>query len=183
VLVGLALVAQVWSGLTLDGVGVLCSGLAAVALAAYYLLGERGLGSRDARSLAAWSFGAAAAFWSLLLPWWTFPFDRLTTAVTLGRTGLELPAGVLVGWVVVLGTVAPFALVLGCIRRIGATRVGLIGTTEPPLAGLVAWLALGETLGAVQLIGAAVVLAGILLAETSRAPATLTERQEQPQVA
>jgi drug/metabolite transporter (DMT)-like permease len=170
VLGGLALVARVWAGLTLDGVGLLCSCLAACALAIYYLLGERGLGQRDPISLAAWSFGAAALFWALLLPWWTFPFDRLVAVITVGQTGLRLPAGVLVIWVVLLGTVAPFGLVLAGLGRIGPTRTGLIGTTEPPLAGLVAWLALGEKLSVAQLAGAAVVLAGIVLAETARTP-------------
>ena len=180
VLGGLALVAQVWAGLTLDGVGLLCSVLAALALTAYYLLGERGLARRDPLSLAAWSFAAAAAFWAMLLPWWTFPFHRLATVIEVGRTGLSLPAGVLVIWVVVLGTVVPFALVLGCIVRIGAARVGLIGTTEPPVAGVVAWLALGETLGLVQVIGALVVLAGIVLAETARPAATRVATADTP---
>ena len=39
-----------------------------------------------------------------------------------------------------------------------------------PLAGVVAWLVLGETLSGVQVVGAAVVLSGIVLAETARAP-------------
>jgi drug/metabolite transporter (DMT)-like permease len=39
---------------------------------------------------------------------------------------------------------------------------------EPVLAGAVAWVVLGEALSAVQLAGAAVVLTGILLAETAR---------------
>jgi drug/metabolite transporter (DMT)-like permease len=170
VLGGLGLVARVWAGLTLDAVGLLCSVLAAGALTIYYLLGERALGRRDPSSLAAWSFAAAALFWSLLLPWWSFPFARLTAVIPVGGTGLHLPAGVLVTWVVLLGTVAPFGLVLAGMARIGPTRTGLIGTTEPPLAGLVAWVTLGERLSAVQLAGAAVVLAGIVLAETARAP-------------
>ncbi|MFP5346891.1 MAG: DMT family transporter, partial [Actinomycetes bacterium] len=53
---GLALVAQVWQGMTLDGVGVLAALAAAVALATYYLTGERGLTLRDPLSLAAWTF-------------------------------------------------------------------------------------------------------------------------------
>jgi drug/metabolite transporter (DMT)-like permease len=170
VLGGLALVAQVWAGLTLDGIGLLGSSLAACSLAIYYLLGERALGRRDPISVAAWSFGAAAVFWAVLLPWWTFPFGRLTAVIAVGQTGLRLPAGVLVIWVVLLGTVAPFGLVLAGLGRIGPTRTGLIGTTEPPLAGLVAWLALGEKLSTAQLAGAAVVLAGIVLAETARGP-------------
>jgi drug/metabolite transporter (DMT)-like permease len=177
VLGGLALVARVWAGLTLDVGGLAFSVLAAVALAVYYLLGQHGLGSRDALSLAAWSFTAAAVFWSLLLPWWRFPFDRLGTPVTLG--GAVLPAWVLVAWVVLLGTVAPFGLALAGLGRIGATRAGLVGTTEPPLAGVVAWVVLGETLAGIQLIGAAVVLAGIVLAETAR-PAAADDARPTP---
>ncbi len=171
-LAGLALVAQVWAGLTLDAVGVVAASLAAVALAAYYLLGERGLARRDPWSLAAWSFAAAAVFWALLQPWWTYPFAQLGVDVGLrgNGTGPLVPTWMLVGWVVVLGTLAPFALVLTALTRIGATRVGLVGTAEPPLAGLVAWAAIGETLTTVQIVGGAVVLAGIVLAESARAP-------------
>jgi drug/metabolite transporter (DMT)-like permease len=39
---------------------------------------------------------------------------------------------------------------------------------EPVVATIVAWAWLGEALSAVQLAGAAVVLAGILLAQTAR---------------
>lgn len=171
VLGGLALVAQVWAGLTLDTLGVVCASLAAVALAAYYLLGERGLAERDPWSLAAWSFAAAALFWAVLQPWWTYPFGQLSEPVGLGGAGTGTPVSgwALMAYVVLLGTVAPFGLVLAALGRIGATRVGLVGTLEPPLAGVVAWLAIGETLTGVQILGALVVLAGIVLAESARA--------------
>lgn len=170
VLGGLVLVAQVWAGLTLDALGVVASSLAAVSLAAYYLLGERALDGRDAWSLAAWSFGAAAVFWAVLQPWWSYPFGQMGVPVGLrgDGAGTLVPTWALVLWIVVLGTLAPFSLVLAALRRIGATRVGLVGTSEPPLAGLVAWLVIGETLAPVQVAGAVVVLAGIVLAESSR---------------
>jgi drug/metabolite transporter (DMT)-like permease len=168
VLCGLALVAQVWSGAALDGLGVAAALGAAAALAAYYLLGERRLGRRDAVSVAAWSFLAAGLFWSLLLPWWTFPFDRLSAPVEIRTGGPELAAGVLVVWVVVLGTVVPFALTLLGLQRIGATRAGLLGTIEPPLGALVALAVLAEGLAWVQVLGGLVVLAGIVLVELSR---------------
>lgn len=76
----------------------------------------------------------------------------------------------MLGWVVLLGTVVPFVLVLAGVRRVGATRAGLLGTLEPVLAGCVGWLVIGERLSPVQLAGAAVVLAGIVLAETARTP-------------
>ena len=164
---GLALVARVWSGLTLDGLGLLAGAGAATSLAAYYLLAERGLGRRDPVSLTAWAFVAAGAFWSVLLPWWTFPFGALGRDVPV-PAGATAPLWLLVGWVVLLGTVLPFALVLFVVRLIGAPRAGLLGTSEPVIAGVVAWLALGEVLAPVQIAGCAVVFTGILLAVSAR---------------
>jgi drug/metabolite transporter (DMT)-like permease len=80
---------------------------------------------------------------------------------------------VLVGWVVVLGTVVPYGLILLALGALGSARTGLLGMAEPVLAGAVAWVVLGEALTAVQLAGALVVLTGILLAETARAPRQL----------
>jgi drug/metabolite transporter (DMT)-like permease len=165
-LAGLVLVAEVWRGLVLDAVGLLAAGLAALALALYYLLGEHSLGRRDPVSLGAWTFGVAGVFWSLLLPWWSFPYGVLATSVPFH--GVSLPMWLLVAWVVLLGTVAPFTLMFVAIARIGPTRAGLLGTAEPALAGVVAWVAIGEVLSPVQLAGGAVVLAGILLAVTAR---------------
>ncbi len=174
VLAGLALVARVWAGLALDGLGLTAATLNAAVLGAYYLLGERGMRRRGPVSLAACGFTVAALFWAVLLPWWTFPFSALTTSVPV-VDGLAVPAGLLVVWVVVLGTVAPFSLVLLGMRHIGATRAGLLGTLEPVLAGMVAWALLDEHLAAVQLAGAAVVLAGIVLAESARTPAATAD--------
>jgi drug/metabolite transporter (DMT)-like permease len=167
---GLAVVAQVWRGLTLDGLGLLAAGGSAITLATYYLLGERGLGRRDPISLCAWSFGSAGVFWSILMPWWSFPFDLMNDRAAIA--GTTAPIWLLVIWVVLLGTVAPFGLNLIAIGRIGATRTGLVGTSEPVLAGLIAWIAIGELLSGWQLAGASIVLTGILLAETSRPPET-----------
>ena len=150
---GLVVVGQVWQGLRLDGLGVLAGLGAAVSLAAYYLTSERGLGRRDPLSLAAWTFTAAALFWSVLQPWWTFPWADLTRGV--GVPGplpdAVVPAWVLVGWVVVLGTVVPYGLILVALGSLGSARTGLLGMVEPVLAGAVAWVVLGEALSALQL--------------------------------
>lgn len=167
---GLALVTRAWAGVQFDGLGVLAGLAAAAALATYYLLGERGLGRRDPLSLTAWTFGFCSLLWSVVQPWWTLPFGLLASDLALPATvgGAFVPVWTVVLAVVVFGTVAPFLLVLGGIAHLGATRVGLVGMAEPVGAGIVAWLVLGEVLGGVQLLGAAVVLVGIALAETSR---------------
>ena len=169
---GLVVVAEAWQGLRLDGLGVLAGLGAAASLAAYYLTSERGLGRRDPLSLGAWTFTAAAVFWSVLQPWWTFPWQDLMRSVALPGPlpDTAAPAWLLVGWVVVLGTVAPYGLILLALRSLGSARTGLLGMAEPVLAAAVAWLVLGEALSPVQLLGGAVVLTGIVLAETARQP-------------
>ena len=167
---GLVVVAEAWQGLRLDGLGVLAGLGAAASLATYYLTSERGLGRRDPLSLAAWTFTSAAVFWSVLQPWWTFPWADLTRSVALpGPLPDEaVPAWLLVVWVVVLGTVVPYGLILLALRSLGSARTGLLGMAEPVLAAAVAWAVLGEALSPVQLLGGAIVLTGIALAETAR---------------
>jgi drug/metabolite transporter (DMT)-like permease len=177
VLAGLALVAQVWTGPALDPLGLVAAVLAAAVLGAYYLMGEHGMRRREPVSLAACGFAVAALFWAVLLPWWSYPFGALGTPVPVTGT-VVVPAGVLVAWNIVLGTVVPFSLVLAGIKRIGPTRAGLIGTLEPVLGGIVAWAVLGEHLAGAQLAGALVVLAGIVLAETARTPVDAGAEEE-----
>lgn len=171
-LTGLALVGQVWKGFTLDGLGVIAAFGAAAALALYYLLGDRQVRQpepRDPVSLTMWGFGAAALFWAIAQPWWSFPWTALTgDGYPLGADGAAVPIWMLCSYMVILGTVVPFWLVVVSLQHINASQASVIGMTEPLLASLIAWVALGEVLTPVQIVGAVVVLAGVLLAERSR---------------
>jgi drug/metabolite transporter (DMT)-like permease len=169
-LTGLTLMVQLWSGGSLDGLGITYALIAAVIFAAYLLLAEREVGRRDSISLMAWGFVFATAFWTVAQPWWSFPAHRVAQTVSLeGRlASWHLPVWALVLWVIVLGSIVPFTLFVGAMRHLSATRVGIAAMLEPVVATIVAWAWLGESLSAVQLVGAAVVLAGILLAQTAR---------------
>lgn len=168
-LAGLAMVAQVWSGVTLSPTGVAAAFGAAAALAVYYLLGESCGRQRDAVSLTLWGFGFAALLWALVLPWWRFPWSALAgTAEPFGASGPPLPLWLLATSMVVLGTILPFWLVLAAIRHIGAAGASIVGMTEPFIASLVAWVVLDEVLVAVQLLGGMVILTGVVVAERAR---------------
>ena len=169
-LAGLGLVVELWSGLALDGVGVLACLGAAFAYATYVLMAEREMTHRDAASLSFWGFLFAALFWAIVQPIWRFPFERLDDSVSLlGNLGdRTAPVWLLMLFVVGVGTMITFALITGALRHVSATRVGITAMVEPVAASVVAWLWLGETFGAVQLLGGAVVLAAIVLAQTSR---------------
>lgn len=169
-LVGLTLVAQVRPGIELDPIGVAAAAGAAVCLATYYLLGARLVANRDPLSTQAWSLAFAGLFWLVLQPLWTFDAGILADGVALpgALQGASAPLWLLVAWIIVLGTVVPYTLVLAGLKVIGAARSGLIGMIEPVVASAAAWLVLGEAMSGVQLVGGAVVLAGVALAETAR---------------
>ena len=167
---GLVLMVELWQSQRPSTAGLAAAAVAAVTYAAYILLAERGVRRRDPISLSAWGFFFATLFWSLLAPWWYFPGGRVGDDVSLlGNLASDhLPVWALMLWMVVLGTIVPFALVVGALQRISATRAGITAMLEPVLATLIAWAWLGETLDPVQLSGIAVTLAGVSLALSSR---------------
>jgi drug/metabolite transporter (DMT)-like permease len=169
-LAGLALMVELWNGVALDGLGVTFALISAVIFAVYLLLAEHEIAHRDSVSLMAWGFVFATVFWTVVQPWWSFPAHRVGQTVSLdGRlSSWHLPVWALVLWVIVLGSIVPFTLFVGAMRHVSATRVGIAAMLEPVVATIVAWAWLEESLSAAQLTGAAVVLAGILLAQTAR---------------
>ena len=170
-LAGLSLVVDLWGGFALDAVGVAASLAAALAYAFYVLMAERSLQrGRDAYSLLAWGFAFAALFWAIVQPWWSFPWDTVEGDVSLlGRLEeTTAPTWLLLAYVVVLGTVVPFALLVSALHHVPATRVTIVAMLEPVLAAAVAWIWLGEELAGLQILGGLLVLAGVLLAQSAR---------------
>jgi drug/metabolite transporter (DMT)-like permease len=169
-LVGLAFVVEVWRGISLDGLGVAAALSAAVAYAVYVLMAERAVGERDPASLICYGFFFAALFWAIVQPVWRFPAGRIDDDVSLlgHLSELSLPVWSLLLFVVVVGTMVTFLLVTASLRHISATRVGIVAMLEPVVASAVAFLWLGQSFGAMQLVGGSVVLVAILLAQTAR---------------
>jgi len=167
---GLSLVVDLWSGVALDGLGVLAALTSAVTFALYILLAENAVARRDPVSLLALGFTFAAIFWAVVQPWWSFPTeyldDRIHMDGALFSTTLSVSA--LLAGVILIGTIVPFLLLVGALRHVSATRAGVTAMFEPVAGALVAWAWLGESLTTTQLVGGAIVLTGILLAQTAR---------------
>ena len=168
---GLALVAQVGgAGPGLDPVGVAAGLAAAVCFAAYFLLGERLVRRRDPLTTVFWGFAVATVVWTVVEPWWV-PISRsvgqqatLPDAVGAGT----VPVGLLLLWVVVLGTLVPFGATTAALRHLSAATVSVVAILEPVGASLLAWWWFGEALDLGQLVGVALVLTGIVLALRAR---------------
>jgi drug/metabolite transporter (DMT)-like permease len=94
----------------------------------------------------------------------------LTAQADLGGNlaGHHLPVWLLAAWMIALGTIVPFFLLVSALRHVSATTAGIVAMLEPVVGALVGWVWLAETLDGVQLAGAAVVLAAIGLAQTAR---------------
>jgi len=170
VLIGMAFVAQIWAS-TLNGLGVVMALVAAVTLAIYFLVGERQVTATSPLTVAFWTAGFAALFWVFFSGWWRIDPAIVFEPISLGGNlaGVVLPLWMPLVWLVVLGSFLPFLLSFAAIGRLKATPAGIIASSEVIFAFAVAWLWLGESLDAVQLVGAGIVLAGIVLAQTARA--------------
>jgi drug/metabolite transporter (DMT)-like permease len=168
---GLVLVSQIWSGSTLHPLGVAVAFADAFALSYYFITAERLTQTRTSLSLMTWGIGVAAIFWAIILPWWTFPFEYLTDSYSLSGNLSEYnaPGWALLLWIVIIGTVIPYLLTVTGIRELSAGTSSVIGMIEPIFAGVIAWIILNEALSGVQLIGCAVVLLGIYLADKAKA--------------
>jgi len=170
-LVGLATIVDVFGGATtLSTPGVAFALAGAVAYAVYVLLAEHVVGGRDPVSLLGFGFLLAAVFWAAIAPPWSFPLSALTHDTSLfgHLESVHLPVWGLVLWMVVLGTIIPFFLLVSALRHLSASRVAIVAMLEPVAGAFVAWAWLGESLGGLQLGGAAIVLAAIVLAQTAR---------------
>ncbi len=176
VLIGLAVVAQVWDS-SLDPLGVIFASVAAVTLAFYFLVGEKQVGATSPLTVAFWTMTFATAFWALFSGWWDLRPETFATPVQLGGAVADLQLPLL--WplivTVVLGSFAPFLLSFYALKHLSATAAGIVASAEVIFAFLVAWLWLGEQLDLLQIAGAAVVLVGIVLAQTARSSKTVVD--------
>jgi drug/metabolite transporter (DMT)-like permease len=77
-------------------------------------------------------------------------------------------------WLAILmaavSTVMPIVLTSEGIRRIGATNASIVGSTGPVATIFLGFIFLGEPITTVQVIGAALVLAGVLIVSLGRRP-------------
>ncbi|MFM6967876.1 MAG: EamA family transporter [Microbacteriaceae bacterium] len=169
VLAGLVVVAEIWNT-TLDPIGVLWALIASASLTAYFILGERQTDAMPPMAVGFWTMTVATVFWSFLSGWWTIDptifLDNIP--LTADPSGILWPAWLLMVINIVVGTFFSFTLSLFAISRLKATRAGIVATSEILFAFLFAFVLLGETLNFGQIVGATVVLVGIVVAQTAR---------------
>ncbi len=176
-MVGLAAATGIWRGLAFDVVGIVAGLGAAVCFATYFLIGEHGVGLLDPLRVILWSFLVATVALNLVSPLTEFDTDLLDDQVSLlGRLAdVYVPVWSLLLWVVLLGTLVPFAVELAALGHLRATTVTMIAMIEPVGVSALGWLWFYESLDAVALVGGVAVVAGIVLAQSARRAHVLVE--------
>ena len=167
---GLLMITQIWNGLSLDRLGLVAALVDALSLAGYFLIGDRLGKSKSSGAITTWGFGVTTLLLLFALPLWSYPTEIFTKNIKLlGRfDGYTLPGWVLILWIVTMGTVLPYLLVVSGLKILSASTASIFGMIEPVLAGIFAWWWLNESLNAIQLIGCLVVIIGIAIADRAR---------------
>lgn len=166
---GLALVAQVWNGFTLDKLGVFFAVLSMTTLIVMFIVGDKASARRDPVSLLMWAFTFSTLFFAVLRPWNHFPWESLQAQVTpLAGSAATFPIWPFFISMVIVGTLIPYIFVINSIRHIGGAGASIMGMTEPPIAAIFAWIVLSERLSPIQLLGGAVMLVGIVVSQRAR---------------
>ena len=170
---GLLMITQIWNGLSLDQLGLLAAFVDALSLAAYFLIGDKLGRTKSSGAITTWGFGVTSLLLLFVLPVWSFPTEIFTKDVNLlGRfEGYSLPGWLLLLWIVTMGTVVPYLLVIGGLKILSASTASVFGMIEPVLAGIFAWWWLSESLNLIQLVGCVVVIFGIFIADRTRSKA------------
>ena len=109
-------------------------------------------------------FGIAAAFWLCVHP----PWAVLAEGYTAPDWGVFLVFSI-------VSVLVPYILFAVSLRRLDATTVGIVGTLEPIVAIVAAWLLVGERLTAMQYAGAAAILAAVLILQLRGSGAEIPE--------
>ncbi|MDT6988119.1 DMT family transporter [Streptomyces lusitanus] len=172
---GLACVVEVWAGLGFDALGLALALGAACCQVGYFVLSDQGSDSEespDPLGVIAYGLLIGAAVLTVVARPWSMDWSVLTGTATMD--GTPVAAFWLLGWIVLIATVAAYVTGVLSVRRLSPQVAGVVACLEAVIATVLAWVLLGEHLSAPQIAGGAVVLAGALIAQSS-APAKAPE--------
>lgn len=169
VLIGLAIVSNVWDS-DLNPEGVAWAFMAAGCLSIYFLIGEHTQRKRDAMSTLFYTFAVAAVFWAIMN--FVNPAKMIDINLVFNLGGnldhISMPVWAGLLWIGIMGSFIPMLLDYIALGNLSATAVGVIATAETVFATIFAWAWLNESMTTLEVIGGLIVVAGIVLAETSR---------------
>ncbi|WP_307849546.1 EamA family transporter [Qaidamihabitans albus] len=167
-MLGLAMVAQVGEGLRLDAIGLLAGLGAALCSAAYFLLGEHGVATRDPLGMVTWGMLIGAVAVLVVAPPWTLPMSIVLGPADFGPW--RPPVWALLIALALISTVLAYLAGITALRHLPASAASVLALCEPLVATALAWILLHEALTWVQVTGACILLGGAVIVQLT-APA------------
>ncbi|MFI9583205.1 EamA family transporter [Streptomyces sp. NPDC052236] len=167
---GLACVVEVWAGIGFDAVGLLLALAAACCQVGYFVLSDQGGEGDDAADplgVIAYGLLVGTAVLTVVARPWGMDWSLLAGGAELG--GTRVPAGLLLGWIVLIATVLAYVTGVISVRRLSPQVAGVVACLEAVIATVLAWVLLGEHLSAPQIFGGVVVLVGAFIAQSQAA--------------
>ncbi|BDM68910.1 membrane protein [Streptomyces nigrescens] len=170
---GLACVVEIWSGLSFDVLGLALALGAACCQVGYFVLSDHGSDGEDrADPLGVIAYGlliGAVVLTAIARPW---ELDWTVLGGAADMNGTEVPAALLLAWIVLVATVAAYLTGVVSIRRLSPQVAGVVACLEAVIATVLAWVLLGEHLSAPQILGGVVVLIGAFIAQLAKPQTT-----------
>lgn len=161
-MIGAAVVIDVFGSAEISAVGVAWGLAAAACLAVYFVISERADGDLHPVVLAASGLTVSAVVIGALGLVGVLPLQfSASNAVVADRSvNVWLPVVVLV----LVSTVIAYLTGIAAITLLGPTIGSLVALTEVLCAVLAAWILVGESVTALQAVGGAAIIAGLVLA-------------------
>ena len=112
----------------------------------------------------------ASLFWAFFSGWQNMDYSVFSHSISLSGSlaAVFVPLWMPFLWTITMGSFIAFYLSFKSLSLLSATSAGIIASSEVIFAFIVAWLWLGESLSFIQILGALIVTAGIVLAQTAR---------------
>jgi drug/metabolite transporter (DMT)-like permease len=159
-LIGAAVVIDVFGSAEISAVGVAWGLAAAACLAVYFVISERADGDLHPVVLAASGLTVSAVVIGALGLVGVLPlqFSASNAVVADQSVNVWLPV------VVLVSTVIAYLTGIAAITLLGPTIGSLVALTEVLCAVVAAWILVGESVTALQAVGGAAIIAGLVLA-------------------
>jgi drug/metabolite transporter, DME family len=157
---GIALTIGLWgsrrgSALRLDVYGLIAAMLASFSFAFYNVGGHRILARHDRWRVLTWTLASASVFWLVANPPWKVVAAHFTPAQWTFLFVFSM-----------ISVLGPFSLYFLGLQYLEPTRAIIASCLEPVFSILLAAALLGESVGAIQVLGIVLVLSAIVIVQS-----------------
>lgn len=143
--------------LRLNKIGIISGLIGSLFFSFYMLFGEKGLKKYDPWTILLYGFGFAGLLFSFFI-----------SPLKIIQEQYPIKVWIAFIYISIFSTLIPFGLYLKGVEWIRATRASITATWEPVVAGVMAYLVLGELLSPLQILGGIGVMVAIVMLQRAR---------------